>query len=164
MYVFAHQSPLCAYTCLCILYVDSSVTLCWFWELNIRKKTSQNTNSGLWWYSFAPYMQDIFCQDATYLCWYALHYVTYVDLQTWFQSHVTIIILHVNIIILHVDIIMLHANIIILHVDLNKSHVNMIILHVEIIYLACRRQKYATILDRERILITIYHVYIEKFR
>ena len=52
---------------------------------------------------------------------------------------------HVNIIISHVNIFMLHVNIIMLHVDINKSHVNIIMLHVDIIYLACRGQKYATI-------------------
>ena len=34
-----------------------------------------------------------------------------------------------------------------LHVDINKSHVNIIMLHVDIIYLACRWQKYATIVN-----------------
>ena len=33
-----------------------------------------------------------------------------------------------------------------LHVDINKSHVNIIISHGDIIYLACKGQKYATIL------------------
>ena len=33
-----------------------------------------------------------------------------------------------------------------LHVDINKSHVNIVISHVDIIYLACRGQKYATII------------------
>ena len=32
------------------------------------------------------------------------------------------------------------------YVDINKSHVNIIMLHTDIIYLACKRQKYATIL------------------
>ena len=45
----------------------------------------------------------------------------------------------------HVDINKSHVNIIMLHVDMNKSHVNIIMLHVDIIYLACRGQKYATI-------------------
>ena len=52
---------------------------------------------------------------------------------------------HVNIDILHVDIIMLHVIITVMHVDINKSHVIIITLHVDIIYLAWKRQKYATI-------------------
>ena len=38
-----------------------------------------------------------------------------------------------------------------LHVDINKSHVDIIMLHVDIIYLACRGQKYATI-----VIISVY--------
>ena len=34
------------------------------------------------------------------------------------------------------------------HVDINKSHVNIIMLQFDIIYLACRGQKYATIVSR----------------
>ena len=71
------------------------------------------------------------------------------------KSHVNIIMLHVDITKSHVDIIMLHVDInkshvdiIMLHVDINKSHVNIIILYVDIIYLACRGQKYATIIRR----------------
>ena len=61
------------------------------------------------------------------------------------KSHVDINKSHVDIIMLHVDINKLHVHIIMLHVDINKLHVHIIMLHVDIIYLACRGQKYATI-------------------
>ena len=32
-----------------------------------------------------------------------------------------------------------------LHIDINNGHVNTIMLHDDILYLACTRQKYATI-------------------
>ena len=48
---------------------------------------------------------------------------------------------------LQFDINKLHVHIIMLHDDVNKSHVDIIMLHVDIIYLTCRGQKYATILN-----------------
>ena len=39
------------------------------------------------------------------------------------------------------------VNIIMLHFDLTKSHVNRTIMHFDIISLACRRQKYAIIIN-----------------
>ena len=41
--------------------------------------------------------------------------------------------------------------------DLNKLHVNIIKMHVDIIYLACRRQKYATIVKVELLLGNILY-------
>ena len=56
-------------------------------------------------------------------------------------------IVHVNLILVYVDINNSHVNIIMMHVDINKSHVYIIMLHVDIISLACRGQKYTTILS-----------------
>ena len=57
--------------------------------------------------------------------------------------------------ILHVDI-SLQVRIIMLHVFKNKSDVNIIMLRDDIIYLACRGQKYATILSVASIIVKTY--------
>ena len=44
-----------------------------------------------------------------------------------------------------------HVNIIMLKVDIDKLHVDIILLHVDIIYLACRRQRYVTIVVNTKI-------------
>ena len=52
--------------------------------------------------------------------------------------------LHVDINVLHVDIHNLHVNIIMLHVNLIMLNVDTYV-HIVIIYLACRWQKYASV-------------------
>ena len=49
----------------------------------------------------------------------------------------------------HADITMLHVDITMLHADITMLHADIIMLHVDITYLACRGQKYDTIVIRE---------------
>ena len=126
------------------------------WNLSISHLKCAITITWIWWHSFAPT-----CEMNNIIMHTCSHGDLFMSTCKTLMMTCNIIILTYNILISHSHIVMLHVKIIMLHVDIKKLHVNIIMFHVDIIYLACREQKYTTILTTYNSDSSTENVYLQ---